>query len=207
MKRSLAILAAITLALTLNACSSSTPTSSPTAGPTTASAALQDVTGMNASAARDALTKDGYVVKFATTDGSTVILASNWNVLSQDPAAGTEAKAGATVTLTAEKIKKDETADTATPATPAPPAEATSTGLTYAPASVACDNAGKTSFPYGYDPHWILGVIATRVEGDHWFMKYEATVKNQFNAKRDVTIECTVGGTDTAPDVTGFDAY
>lgn len=204
MKRSLAILAAITLAVTLNACSSSGTSPTPSTSPSTASATIQDVTGMKADDARDALTKAGYVVKFTTTDGSTVILASNWTVLSQDPAAGTPAATGTTVTLTAEKTKKTQAS---TPEPSASPAEATTTGLTYAPASVACDNAGKTAFPYGYDPHWILGVIATRVEGDHWFMKYQATVKNQFNAKRDVTIECTVAGSDDAPTVTGFNAY
>lgn len=83
----------------------------------------------------------------------------------------------------------------------------TDAGLGGTSAMVACDDAGKAEFSYGYKPHWITQHLAEDVTAKHYFYKYGATVTNEYNAKRDVNIECTVKGTDDTPKVVGFTVY
>ena len=94
----------------------------------------------------------------------------------------------------------------ATAAAPAP-LPATTSGLTGTYAQSACDQYGNGQFPYGWDPHFITGLLADGPQGDHWYQKFEADVTNQYGAKRSVDVECTVTGTNDAPTVSDFLAY
>jgi PASTA domain len=124
-------------------------------------------------------------------------MASNWTIASQSPAAGTQVKAGETVTF-----KVNKPGETAA----APPAaeKTTSRGLTATVAQAACDMYGGSQFRYGFKPHWIVGKLAERIENDKRFLKVEADVTNAYNAVAQVNVECTVGGTDQAPVVESF---
>lgn len=84
---------------------------------------------------------------------------------------------------------------------------ATSSGLTASPAQAACNRRGGDEFPFGFRGHWIVGKLAEEIVDDRWFLKVEATVTNQFGAKRRVNVECFVGGRDDAPVVETFLAY
>ena len=171
-----------------------------TAATTPASTAIEvpDLTGQLASDARDTLTAAGFTVKFDAGDDF-VVKASNWTVTGQD-ATGT-AEPGTTITLTVEKTSKEE-------ASPEQPAARTATdaGLKPLTAQIACDNYAKNEFPYGYDPHWIIGKYE-EVRAEEVFFKVSAEVTNAFNATRSVTIECYVTGTDDAPEIRDFLAY
>jgi hypothetical protein len=90
----------------------------------------------------------------------------------------------------------------------APPIDATSGGLTATTAQVACDNYANQQFPYGYRPHWIVGVLAEEIQNDRWFLKVEADITDEYGAKaKGVNVECFVSGTAGAPVVDEFNAY
>ncbi|CAM5423547.1 hypothetical protein LSHI6S_02562 [Leifsonia shinshuensis] len=127
-----------------------------------------------------------------------MIAASNWTVVSTDPAAGATLPAGGTVTV---NVTKPTAAPTAVEQT------ATSAGLTGTYAQAACDTYGKTQFPYGFKAAWIAGKLADRIENDQWFFKVTAKVTNEYGAQRAATIECTISGTNDAPEVVSFLAY
>lgn len=63
-----------------------------------------------------------------------------------------------------------------------------------------CDLAGDLEFPYGYDPHCILGLRVAEIRDDTWYFLVDVSVLNEFNAERDVTFECVVGGTEQSPE-------
>lgn len=118
----------------------------------------------------------------------------------------------AAVTAPTLSIATPSTPPAAAPASPSPTAEppkteAISTGLTDLYARSACDAYGEHEFPYGWKGHTIAGLLAARIENDQWFIKFEADVKNEFNAKRSVDVECRVMGTDSQPTVTSFTTY
>ncbi|WP_022886341.1 PASTA domain-containing protein [Glaciibacter superstes] len=194
MKRTLAtIITAAAIVMLITSCSSSAaPVSAPTA-------AVPDVIGTTGDVAKTQLKEAGYEVEFTTPDEGSVWMPSNWTVDGQDPAAGTKAEAGVTVTLS---VSKPEVV-----AEPVAPALATSTGLTATFAQAACDQSGEQAFPYGFKGHWIVGSLAEEIQDDQWFMKVEATVTNEANAEREYNVECFVSGTNEAPVVTAFNAY
>jgi hypothetical protein len=194
----LAAVAAITVALT-GCATATTPISTPSSAGATSTTSVHDVTGMAGDEARDQLKADGLKVEFSTPDGDSVWKASNWTVDSQDPAAGTAVKAGATITLNVSKPAAAEV--------PAAPVLATTGGLTGTYAQAACDQYGEQQFPYGFKGHWVLGKLAEEIQNDQWFFKIEATVTNGFAADRDYNVECFVAGTKDAPVVTAFNAY
>lgn len=199
-----AVVAALIVA-TVAGCSSPSAPASPTPTATAAaSVTVPDLSGGDGSDARDKLKNAGLEVDF-DAGSDTVILASNWTVTGQDPAAGTSVPAGSTVTVDVER-KAAPTSD-ATSAAPAAPADATTTGLQGPFALTACDEYGKAAYPYGWKSHTILGLIASQAEGDHWFAKFDADVTNAFGAQRSVTVECAVSGTNDAPNVTAFNTY
>jgi len=170
--------------------------SSRTSAPVVEVAAVPDLVGLDGETAQDQLEDAGFKVEFDAGDDF-VVLAKNWTVDSQEPAAGSEVESGSTVTLVVSKPEGADGGDGASDVV-----------LSGSAAQVACDNRGESEFPYGWDPHWILGKIAeeNRADGSWWF-KVEVTVKNEFNAKRDVVVECTVAGTTDAPVVTDFLSY
>jgi len=199
MTKSLPIIAAAILALTLTGCSTAgatkiTEAPEPIASET-AGTPIPDVVGMPGNDARDALLAAGFLVEF-DADGKVVLMAGNWNVEAQSPAAGETGAAGDTVTLTVSKPEKEPTAQ-----------EATSTGLTGTYAQAACDMRGAAEFPFGWDPHWILGKLADEIQDDRWFLKATADVKNEYNAEQEINFECYVSGTNEAPVVEEFLAY
>lgn len=87
------------------------------------------------------------------------------------------------------------------------PADTTASGMTAGRAKVACERYAESAYPYGFDPHWILGLIASRAEGDAWFLKADVDVTNEFGAERSTVVECTVSGTDSAPNIDQFEVY
>lgn len=64
---------------------------------------VPDLVGMRCDRAEEALEKLGLEADFKSDSGKTVVVKSNWWVISQDPAAGAEAEAGKEVTLTVSK--------------------------------------------------------------------------------------------------------
>ena len=73
---------------------------------------------------------------------------------------------------------------------------------------VQCDNYGQSMFPFGYDPHWIVGKIAEEQRSDsEWWFKLEVTVTNEYNAEQDIVVECAVTGTDESATVASFLSY
>lgn len=87
--------------------------------------------------------------------------------------------------------------------------EATTGGLEQTEAMTACDFYGQGQFPYGYDAHWIMGLMNDELDtaNDEWDFKLTADVTNAFNAEREVTVECSVTGSNETPAISHFDAY
>lgn len=108
------------------------------------------------------------------------------------------------------------TTDSTTPAAPSPsPAPTPSptptwSGPSYGTAAVVCQSYGETIYPYGFDEHEFLGVIADEEQSDgSRYVKMTVTVTNAFGAEMDATMECTVAGADdvTLAQVTEFNVY
>lgn len=177
---------------TMAAAASAAPSS--TAGAVAAS--VPDVTGAKGDDARKTLTDAGFVVKF-DAGKSTVLVASNWVVDSQDPAAGTASSKGAEVTLKVSKPAPTAAAKQEAPAK-----------LTKVGAQTACSMYTENQFPYGVKLHWITGTLADQQTKDGWFLKVLATVTNGFGAKqKNVNVECHITGTDDAPVMAEWLAY
>jgi hypothetical protein len=201
-----AALAAALLAVGLSACGGGGDQSADVA-------AVPDVVGMTASDAQTELLSAGYTATVTDEDGK-ISVDSTLTVLSQDPAAGAEVKpySGTPVKLTVPTTDKPTPTPAATEtAEPAPSRteQATTGGLTETYAMTACDQYGEQQFPYGYDAHWVLGVLASEYQPDtdEWYFKVEADVTNEYNAEQTVNVECYVTGTEDAPVVNDFLAY
>ncbi len=198
-RSSLLASSALFVGLLLTGCSSASLTEAPaqSAAADAALAPVPEVVGMSGDDARDALEAAGFEVEWDAGE-ETVILAGNWTVDVQS--ATGEAEAGSTVTLMVSKPEVESE-----PAT----REATTGGLDAVHAQVACDARAEQEFPYGYDPHWVLGRLADeyRADTDDWFLKVEAEVGNAFGAEQSVEVECRVTGSNDAPSVTFFAAY
>lgn len=212
-KRFLAVL--LSAAATLTACSVQSgeteaapatvtvtaPASAPPSSQEAAGFMLPDYVGKTLDIAASELLKNGilYDAKDAV-NGKAVLSPKNWTVLSSNPGPGSVVKSGEKVTFQVHKPGEPKASE--------PPAEATtSTGLDETTAQAACDIYGDNEFPYGWDPHWILGKQPAQLVDDRWLLKVEADVTNQFNAEAKMTVECTVGGTKDRPDVESFLAY
>lgn len=210
---SVKLVAVATAALVLAAltgCSAEAPAAAPSAPAASTPAAAKTATvpnldGMTGQEAKTALETAGLVPELDAGD-DTVLIASNWNTTGQDPAPGEEVDTGSTVTVTVEK--KAERTATAAPTEAADAADdVTTSGLDVYTAQRACDAQANAQFPYGYDPHWILGKLAEENRGDSWFLKVEADITNAYDAERAANVECVVGGTKEAPQVTELNAY
>jgi hypothetical protein len=176
---------------------------------------MPNVVGISAKTVRNLLTEEGFVVKLKPKANGPVIMPSHWKVTKQSVKPGEEIKPGDKIKLTvklkkkyAPKTKSPQTrqSSVATPSAEAAP-DATSAGLDGAHAAVACDRYGDQQYPYGWKGHIFLGVIASEAQGDHYFFKFQADVTNAFDAEASVTVDCTVGGSNDAPQVTSFDVY
>lgn len=89
-----------------------------------------------------------------------------------------------------------------------PTVKATSGGLTEGMAEIACENYAKQIFVYGVDFHWWGESIARTLENDAWFLKVGITPRNEYGTKiNGAVMECTVTGSEAAPQILAFDAY
>lgn len=160
----------------------------PAAAPTPTAAAVEvlDVVGQEGDAARDVLTALGLVVEFDAGE-ETVIMASNWTVDSQSPAAGTAAAEGDTVTLT---VSKPEVAE-----------EPQSNELDDVTAAQFLALAWEDRFIYGGDVHWIADRITTANDDGTWTFKIGVTLENAYGNEYEGVIEGDVGGTRDAPTI------
>ena len=196
-----AVIGALTLVLSLSACDSQKE--------------VPDVTGKSFSEATATLSKAGFT--YDAKDGTDRI-AFDGTVTGQDPKGGTktdDTKVKLTVKSSMDefrekneqqqKEKAEEKAQQQN--TPAPSAEkSTSGGLTQTYALLACRQRGKQEFPYGFKPHFITDAAEPIWSPDSVLLQFGATVKNEYNAKRDVTVNCNVRGSNDKPEVFGWTA-
>lgn len=176
---------------------------------------VPDVTGKSFSDATATLSKAGFT--YDAKDGTDRI-AFDGTVTGQDPKGGTktdDTKVKLTVKSSMDefrekneqqqKEKAEEKAQQQN--TPAPSAEkSTSGGLTQTYALLACKQRGKQEFPYGFKPHFITDAAEPIWSPDSVLLQFGATVKNEYNAKRDVTVNCNVRGSNDKPEVFGWTA-
>lgn len=67
---------------------------------------------------------------------------------------------------------------------------------------------GEREYIYGFDLHYIMGVLAEKaVDEDTWFLKAKVTVTNEYNADAELTCEAYVTGTDANPKIVDFTVY
>jgi hypothetical protein len=176
---------------------------------------MPNVVGLSAKTVRNLLTEEGFVVKLKPKAHGPVIMASHWKVTKQNVKAGEVIEPGDKIKLTvklkkkyAPKKKVPSATETAVPTSPAKAdPDVTSAGLDGAHAATACDQYGDQQYPYGWKGHVFLGQLASEAQGDHYFFKFEADVTNAYDATASVTVDCTVAGSNEAPQVTGFDVY
>ncbi|WP_449282214.1 PASTA domain-containing protein [Leucobacter sp.] len=169
---------------------------------------IPDVAGLPGNEARETLSNLGLMVQYDGGDEA-VVAASNWDATGTDPAAGTSVAAGSTVTLQLVRAderlaaeKKDREAETA-----AREADYAATPLEAVEAQVFCENYSELQFPYGVKLHTVMGKLAEEQTEAGWYMKFEATVTNEFNAERKMNVECHMSGTNGAPAMDDFLAY
>ena len=120
---------------------SSTPAST-----TAVTVAVPDVTGKMGDVAKAQITGAGFAVKFATTDGQVVLLASNWEVVSTNPVAGSKLAPGSEVTLVVKRPGS----------TPTPSATAAATDVVFKVWGTAPSGADIT---YGSDSSNLSGKV------------------------------------------------
>jgi hypothetical protein len=208
----LAVPAALLTALLLTACSAMEPIPVP------------DVGGMTATTAQNTLENAGFEVELEADKGF-VMDPSNWEVVTQAPNAGVDAKDGDTITLSVSKPEAEPTPEPTvevtstakaapvapvapvTPVAPAgPAAPAEPEALTSGMAMTVCDRMGKEQAPYGWDADFILD--GTRMQQDGgWFLKAGVDITNAYDAEGRFTVECFVTGTEDSPTVETFNVY
>ncbi|OZG56383.1 PASTA domain-containing protein [Aeriscardovia aeriphila] len=77
-------------------------------------------------------------------------------------------------------------------------------------AMAACELYGKDQYPAGFKMHSILGVLQeiTPKDDNTWFYKVKVDVTNELGVKlKNRTLECSISGTTSSPDVVQFDVY
>jgi len=155
---------------------------------------MPNVVGLRADKATKALKAIDLKWKFSKL----VIVKRNWWITKQSIAPGSMVDDGQKIKLTVSKKKpKVATADT------------TAGGLTIGFATRACESIGEEVYPYGFTFHSVVGLIAAEVDPvtDSWYVKAETTVTNEYNSDYETVAECTVTGSDKAPEVTSFFVY
>lgn len=195
------VIGALTLVLSLSACDTQKE--------------VPDVTGKSFSEATATLSKAGFT--YDAKDGTDRI-AFDGTVTGQDPKGGTktdDTKVKLTVKSSMDEFREKNEQQQKEMAekkaqqqnTPAPSAEkSTSGGLTQTYALSACRQRGKQEFPYGFKPHFITDAAEPIWSPDSVLLQFGATVKNEYNAKRDVTVNCNVRGSNDKPEVFGWTA-
>ena len=160
------------------------PTASPS--PTAQMLEVPDVAGQEGDSARLALTDLGLLVEFDAGE-ETVIVASNWTVDSQMPAAGSAIAVGDTVVLTVSKPEAVE--------------EPQSNELDEVTAAQFLALSWEQRFIYGGNVHWIADRISTANDDGTWTFKIGVKLENAYGNEYGGTIEGDVGGTRDAPTI------
>ncbi|WP_158336152.1 PASTA domain-containing protein [Bifidobacterium actinocoloniiforme] len=173
---------------------------------------VPDVTGKNFTEATSALAKEGFAYEAQDGSGQPAV---DGTVTEQDPKGGTKtdatkvkltvrSSADAAQERAAQKRKEKAEKKAQQQNSPAPAEKSTSGGLTQTYAQSACDQRGQQEFPYGYKPHYMTAGAEPMWSPDSVMLQYKATVKNGYNAKRDVTVTCNVRGSNDHPEVFGW---
>ncbi len=67
---------------------------------------------------------------------------------------------------------------------------------------------GREEYPYGFDLHYIMGVLAEEaIDENTWYLKATVTVTNMYNAEQELECEAKVTGTNDNPEVIDFKVY
>lgn len=161
---------------------------------------IPDVIGMTADKAEDTLKEAGFTnIKLQGENGAEVTDPKTWVVTYQSPMEETKAKEDEEMLLTcqspdmaqAEKTKKK-----------------LSKKLDNVSAWVAAEEYGQAEYPYGFDLHSALGVVAEEaVDENTWYLKASCDVTNEYGAEKKMTCEAHVTGTSKSPKVISFVVY
>lgn len=146
------------------------------------------------------------VVAFAGLIILGVVASGGQGRISAEPVAAASSTPKATARPSTPKASALPSAPAATVAPTSAPTDSTASGLQWTWAWTTCEAYGKQQFPYGYDDS-LGGLYAKKIQGDTWWLKYQATIANGYGAKQDVDVECTVGGSNDAPTVVSFTSY
>ncbi len=86
--------------------------------------------------------------------------------------------------------------------------EALEAKLSYSTAVTAVETYGKAMYPYGFKIHTFNGFLGSEaVDENTWFLKYEVTITNAFNAEARLVCEAKVTGTNDNPEIVDFMVY
>ncbi len=82
------------------------------------------------------------------------------------------------------------------------------TKLSYSNAVAAVEAYGKAMYPYGFKVHTIKGLLGSEaLDENTWFLKYQVTITNAFNAEAKLVCEAKVTGTNDNPEIVDFLIY
>lgn len=80
--------------------------------------------------------------------------------------------------------------------------------LSYSTAVTAVEAYGKTMYPYGFKIHTVKGLLGSEaLDENTWFLKYQVTITNAFNAEAKLVCEAKVTGTNDNPEIVDFLVY
>ncbi len=63
-------------------------------------------------------------------------------------------------------------------------------------------------YPYGFKIHTVKGLLGSEaLDENTWFLKYQVTITNAFNAEAKLVCEAKVTGTNDNPEIVDFLVY
>ncbi len=155
---------------------------------------MVDVKGLTLDKAKEKIKGAGFEnIKEETDDGSSIWVDSNWTVREQSVAPNEEVMSNTEIVLKCYKPEtKTETSTTTTTPTYSSDEKKDpydDTDHKY-DAREAFEKAIEDECPWGVKFHWIVGLIASRYEGNgEYFFKVKVTIKNAYGTKRETTAE------------------
>lgn len=169
---------------------------------------IPDVAGKPGSEAEKLLVEAGFLVE-RDGAGEVVVKADNWDAKGTTPAAGEKSEKGGKVTLHMVRATERLAAEAAAlkAANEKSAADAAAKPLEAVQAQVFCEDYAKREFPYGVKLHTFAGKLAEQKTEAGWYLKFEASITNEFGAKRDSNVECHMSGTNGTPVMDDFVAY
>lgn len=183
------------------------PSDEPTSSAT--QIAIPDLTGRPGDEANDELKALNLRTDFVSPEGW-VLMKSNWDVVSMDPAPGTLVAEGTKVTVTVksatERLQQESQSRNEQYQKNAADAAALPIEEDYAMSF--CDDFTDREYPFGAKNHWIMDKMAAepRAEGG-WYFKVGTTITNAYNAESKMTLECHISGTNGNPVMEQFLVY